>query len=33
MKEYKFEPASQMIDVLEGTTMDINILGVRVAYR
>jgi hypothetical protein len=33
MKEYKFEPNSQMIDVLEGTTMKINIKGVRVAFR
>jgi len=32
MKEYKFEPASQMIDVLEGTTMDITIRAVRTAY-
>ena len=33
MKEYKFDPASQMIDVLEGTTVDISITGVRTAYR
>ncbi|KAL3886602.1 hypothetical protein ACJMK2_026586 [Sinanodonta woodiana] len=32
MKEYKFEPSSQMIDVLEGTTIDIKIKGVRVAF-
>ena len=33
MKEYKFEPASQMIDVEEGATVNINIVGVRTAYR
>ncbi|KAL5020566.1 hypothetical protein ScPMuIL_003458 [Solemya velum] len=32
MKEYKFEPASQMVDVLEGTTMKIKIVGFQVAY-
>ncbi|XP_061181394.1 BOS complex subunit NOMO1-like [Saccostrea echinata] len=32
MKEYKFEPNSQMIDVLEGTTMKISIKGIRIAY-
>nr|XP_022336385.1 nodal modulator 1-like isoform X1 [Crassostrea virginica] len=32
MKEYQFQPSSQMIDVLEGTTMKISIKGVRVAY-
>jgi len=33
MKEYKFEPASRMIDVTEGTAVDVNIVGVRTAYR
>ncbi|XP_048249948.1 nodal modulator 1-like [Haliotis rufescens] len=32
MKEYKFEPSSQMIDVQEGTTRKITITGARVAY-
>lgn len=33
MKEYRFEPASQTIEVKEGTTMNITISGVRTAYR
>lgn len=33
MKEYQFQPNSQMIDVLEGGTKKISIKGVRVAYR
>ncbi|PVD27782.1 hypothetical protein C0Q70_12955 [Pomacea canaliculata] len=32
MKEYRFEPASQTIEVKEGTTMNITISGVRTAY-
>lgn len=32
MKEYQFQPNSQMIDVLEGGTKKISIKGVRVAY-
>lgn len=31
-KEYNFEPASQMIDVIEGSTVDLKIIGRRVAY-
>lgn len=33
MKEYKFEPASEMINVGEGATVEIKITGVRTAYR
>ena len=33
MKEYKFEPQSQMIDVLEGATINVELKSVRVAYR
>ena len=33
MKEYKFDPASQMINVQEGTTEKISIKGSRVAFR
>jgi hypothetical protein len=33
MKEYKFEPVSQMLEVLEGTTVEVSIRGVRTAYR
>ena len=33
MKEYQFEPSSQLIKVLEGTTMNITITGKRVAFR
>ena len=33
MKEYKFEPASQMIEVQEGTTVNLKISGTRVAFR
>ncbi|XP_013400762.1 nodal modulator 2 [Lingula anatina] len=32
MKEYKFEPASQMIEVREGSDVKINIKGFRVAF-
>ena len=32
MKEYQFEPASQLINVLEGTTINITIKGKRVAF-
>ncbi|OWF46756.1 nodal modulator 1-like [Mizuhopecten yessoensis] len=32
MKEYKFDPASQTIEVMEGTTKKITIKGLRVAY-
>ncbi|GAB1611346.1 nodal modulator 1, partial [Argonauta hians] len=32
MKEYRFEPASQMINVLEGTRMSVDIKGFREAY-
>ncbi|KAK0042403.1 nodal modulator 1 [Biomphalaria pfeifferi] len=32
MKEYKFEPASQIINVQEGTTEKISIKGARVAF-
>nr|KAG5688657.1 hypothetical protein BaRGS_017511 [Batillaria attramentaria] len=32
MKEYKFEPTSQTIEVKEGTTIDITISGIRIAY-
>lgn len=32
MKEYKFAPASQTIEVVEGTTKEITIKGLRVAY-
>ena len=32
MKEYKFEPASQMIDVAEGSTVNLAIKGTRVAF-
>ena len=33
MKEYEFEPASKIIDVLDGTIADIQIAGKRVAFR
>ena len=33
MKEYKFEPSSQMIEVQEGTTVNLKISGTRVAFR
>ncbi len=33
MKEYKFEPQSQMIDVLEGATINVEVKSTRVAYR
>ncbi len=33
MKEYKFEPQSQMIDVLEGATIKVEVKSTRVAYR
>ncbi|XP_070547557.1 BOS complex subunit NOMO1-like [Ptychodera flava] len=32
MKEYRFEPNSQMIDVLEGSTVKLQIKGLRVAF-
>lgn len=32
MKEYKFEPASQMLEVKEGTTVEVSIRGYRIAY-
>ncbi|XP_006814110.1 BOS complex subunit NOMO1 [Saccoglossus kowalevskii] len=32
MKEYKFEPSSQMMEVLEGTTVKLQIKGFRVAF-
>ncbi|XP_060065049.1 BOS complex subunit NOMO2-like [Ylistrum balloti] len=32
MKEYKFDPSSQTIEVMEGTTKKITIKGLRVAY-
>jgi len=32
MKEYNFNPASQMIDVLEGSTVNLDIRGNRVAF-
>jgi len=31
-KEYQFEPPSQMIDVIEGTTVNLKIIGNRVAF-
>ena len=33
MKEYKFEPSSQMIDVEEGKTVELVVKGTRVAFR
>ena len=33
MKEYRFNPATQMIDVTEGSTSKIKISGIRVAFR
>ena len=32
-KEYKFDPPSQTIEVKEGTTLELVIAGIRVAYR
>lgn len=32
MKEYKFEPTSRMIEVKEGATVNIELIGKRVAY-
>lgn len=32
MKEYKFEPTSRMIEVKEGATVNVELLGKRVAY-
>ena len=33
MKEFRFDPASQMIDVTEGSTVSLNITGTRIAFR
>lgn len=33
MKEFRFEPASQMITVEEGQNLDIDITGIKTAYR
>ena len=33
MKEFRFEPASQMITVEEGENLSINITGFKTAYR
>lgn len=33
MKEFRFEPASQMITVEEGQTLSIDITGIKTAYR
>ena len=33
MKEFRFEPASQMIEVEEGQTLSIAITGYKTAYR
>ncbi len=33
MKEYRFEPQSQMIDVKEGATVQVEVTSTRVAYR
>lgn len=33
MKEFRFEPASQMITVDEGQSLDIDITGIKTAYR
>lgn len=32
MKEYKFEPVSKMINVEEGSTIKVTLLGTRVAF-
>lgn len=33
MKEFRFEPASQMITVEEGQNLSIDITGIKTAYR
>jgi len=33
MREYQFEPASQMISVGEGDTVSVQVIGRRVEYR
>jgi len=33
MREYQFEPASQMISVVEGDTVQVQVTGRRVQYR
>lgn len=33
MKEFRFEPSSQMIEVQEGQNLKIRITGYRTAYR
>ena len=33
MREYQFEPASQMISVVEGDTVQVQVTGRRVEYR
>lgn len=33
MKEYQFEPASQMIHVSEGDTVELKVIGRRVEFR
>ena len=33
MKEYTFKPASQMVDVLEGSALELQVKATRVAYR
>lgn len=33
MKEYSFEPPSQMIEVTEGSHVDLTVLAVRIAFR
>lgn len=33
MKEFRFEPASQMITVEEGQSLSIDITGIKTAYR
>lgn len=33
MKEFRFEPSSQMIEVQEGQNLKITITGYRTAYR
>lgn len=32
MKEYRFDPPSKMINVVEGATVNVNLFGNRVAY-
>lgn len=33
MKEFRFEPASQMITVEEGQSLSIDVTGIKTAYR